>query len=89
MDVNLQFTQEDRDLLMRLEGKLDHVASQFTAHNHRLASHHKRIKTLESVRDEQRGLMRALGWAWGVIVALAGLFGWHLSTGGGHTSAVR
>ncbi|MDE2099630.1 MAG: hypothetical protein KGL39_20425 [Patescibacteria group bacterium] len=77
-EVHLQFTQEDRDLLLRMDAKLEGFLEAQGRHSRRLNSHHKRISRLEKLRDEGRGMARAVKWIWVALGAIGGALGFHL-----------
>ncbi|HXE05768.1 MAG TPA: hypothetical protein VN579_07270 [Bryobacteraceae bacterium] len=82
--VTLQFTQEDRDRLIRMEGRMESFMlaqeARLLQGKRRMANHGRRITSLERTRDEGRGAVWAFRWLWAAFVALAGLLGWHLKS---------
>lgn len=82
-EVILQFTQEDRDCLRDIAGKLNTLVEKHESQHVRLNRHHKRIQRLENERLEQKGVLSALRWIWGAILGIAGFVGYEHVTRAG------
>lgn len=77
--VRLEFTQEDRDRLMRIDQSVLTLVGRHDAQDRRLARHNTRIKRLEALREQGRGAAAAMKLLWVVVGAIAAVFGWHIS----------
>ncbi len=58
----------------RLEGKVDTLLSQQGGINKRLDDHHERISQLETLKEQQTGVLSSIRWGWVLIAAAIGVF---------------
>ena len=86
--VHLHFTQDDRDLLLKLDSKMDALLEKSTGHGRRLNNHHRRLARLEAEQQRDIGtartlrlVSRAIGVAFAALTALAGWLGLHIARG--------
>lgn len=76
--VNLQFTQDDRDLLQGIAKDVKFMAAAQSRQGRRLNSHGRRLRDLEAMRDQGKGAALAFRWVWAAVLAIGGLLGWHM-----------
>lgn len=68
----LQFTVSDRDMLRDTATGVKQILEK-------LEPMTKRVDSLEADRNKAAGALGSLKWVWGAIVALMGVFGWHVA----------
>lgn len=71
--VTLQFTVSDRDMLRDTNQGVKHILEK-------LDPMHERIVELERLKEQATGAAWALKLLWAVVIAICGLFGWHIVT---------